>query len=279
MRKTLPALILTLAGLSIAQPASAERDRTEFPWERASLSVGYFFTSFASDAKVETGGVGAIVNLEEVLGLDDVTHQFRIQAMGRLWRKHRFYFSYYDLSREASKTLDTAIPTDPPIDVGALVETEFDLRIYKVSYTYSFFQDDRLDIHGGMGFFIMDIGLGLKAQTSGDGGTLAEAFAQETTLPLPVFNLGMDVAILPKLFLKNSLDFFYVEVSGFEGMLLDANVALEYDLFKYFGLGLGFDLLRVDISGDADDSFLGGGWEGDLEFNYSGLQVYGKFYF
>lgn len=280
MKKIVCILTIAVSAMAISQPVPAEeRDRTEFPWERASLTFGYFLTNFSSDVRLtKEKGVGAIVNIEELLGLDDTTHQFRLQAMGRPWRKHRFYFSYYDLSRDARRVLDADIP-ELELEAGIEVETAFDLKIYKVSYSYSFFQDNRLDLHGGIGFHIMDIGVGLKAKVTGGGDTFADAYAQDTTLPLPVLGLGADVAITPKLFLKQSIDFFYITLSDFEGLLLDANVALEYNLFKYFGLGAGFNLLRVDIRGEGGDAFLGGGWNGDLKFNYSGIQIYGKLYF
>jgi hypothetical protein len=50
-------------------------------------------------------------------------------------------------------------------------------------------------------------------------------------------------------------------------------------IFKYFGLGIGADFLRVSISGNGSDGFLGGGWSGKLDFDYSGLMIYGKLYF
>ena len=56
-------------------------------------------------------------------------------------------------------------------------------------------------------------------------------------------------------------------------------MALEYNLFKYFGLGLALNMLRVDIDGEGGTNFLGGTWGGNLQFDYLGLMLYGKFYF
>jgi hypothetical protein len=42
---------------------------------------------------------------------------------------------------------------------------------------------------------------------------------------------------------------------------------------------MGFNFLRVEIDGNGDADFLGGGWKGKLNFDYSGLSIYGKFFF
>jgi hypothetical protein len=68
-------------------------------------------------------------------------------------------------------------------------------------------------------------------------------------------------------------------LSGFEGLLLDTNIALEGNICRFFGLGAGFNFMRVDIQGDGGSDFLGGGWDGKLNFDYTGIFLYGKFFF
>jgi hypothetical protein len=102
---------------------------------------------------------------------------------------------------------------------------------------------------------------------------------ESTTLPLPVISLTGRFAITKKLFLKQSIDFFWIGLDDFEGTLIDTMTALEYNLFKHFGLGIAGNILRVKVSGDSDSAFLGGGWQGNLKFDYAGIMLYGKLYF
>jgi hypothetical protein len=267
-------------------PADAyERGRpwlSDQPWEKFSIDFGFFLTSFASDVSLTGSAAGVVLNLEDLLGLDTTTKQFRIGAHYRMWRRHHVYFSFYDLSRDAEQRLDTSIPeTDPPIEVGALVESVFDLRMYKVGYAFSFWNDDRIDLQVGLAFHIMDIGLGLNvlADAGGDPVVDSRILAEAVTLPLPVFGLRGNIAVTKRVFIKTSLEAFYISLSGFEGLLLDTNIALEGRICRFFGMGMGFNFMRVEIEGDGDGSFLGGSWNGKLDFDYSGLFIYGKFFF
>ncbi len=266
-----------------AVPADAyERGRpwlSDQPWEKFSVKFGFFLTSFSSDVTLAGSGGGVIVNLEDVLGLDVTTKQWAIMGHYRAWRRHHFHFSYYDLSRDAEKHLEVPIPDpddpggDPLVTIGTEVGSLLDLGVYKIGYTFSFWNDDRVDLGGGLGFHIMDIGAGISV--SGANVLLKE----ETTLPLPVLMLRGNVAITKRVFLKTNFDVFYISLSGFEGLLLDANFALEGHICRFFGLGMGYNILKVELEGTGGDDFLGGGWNGKLDLDYSGLHLYGKFFF
>ena len=97
-----------------AVPADAyERGRpwlSDQPWEKFSVDFGFFLTTFSSDVALTGTGGGVTVNLEDLLGLDETTTQYRIGAHYRAWRRHHFYFSFYDLSRDAETILEAPIP-------------------------------------------------------------------------------------------------------------------------------------------------------------------------
>ncbi len=270
-----------------AVPANAyERGRpwkSDQPWEKLSVSIGFFLTNFTSDVSLTGGGAGVVLNLEDILGLDATTNQFRITGHYRAWRRHHFHFSFYDLSRNADKILEVSIPEEE-IEAGAFARSNLDITMYKVGYSFSFWNDDRVDLGAGLGFYVMDLAVGLKVAAAGsvggvEGEFAEEILAEETTLPLPVGMLRGNIAITKRVFLKQTFEVFYISLSGFEGLLLDMNLALEGHITRFFGLGLGFNFLRVNIEGDGGDGFLGGGWNGKLEFDYSGLHIYGKFFF
>ena len=289
MKRTVVIMVLAvsfcLSGWSI--PADAyERGRpwrSDQPWEKMSVTFGFFLTSFQSDVALTGSGAGVILNLEDILGLDTATGQFRLDAHYRAWRRHHFHFGFYDLSRTADKTLEVSIP-EVEIEAGAFVQSNLDITIYKAAYSFSFWNDDRLDLGAGLGFYVMELAAGLnvfaEGSVGGEGGSVAEqVLAEDTTLPLPVFGLRGSVAITKRVFLKQSVEFFYISLSGFEGLLLDTNLALEGHICRFFGLGAGFNFLRVDIEGDGGTGFLGGGWDGKLNFDYTGIFLYGKFFF
>lgn len=282
------ALVLSFCLSCWAVPADAyERGRpwkSEQPWEKLSVTFGFFLTNFQSNVSLTGSGAGVVLNLEDLLGLDATTSQFRLDAQYRAWRRHHFHFSFYDLSREAKLTTTAKIPQEgeDDIEVGARVESNLDIKIYKAGYSFSFWNDDRVDLGVGLGFHVLELGAGLlvKAGKKGEEDLVDERVLSEgTTLPLPVLSLRGNIAITKRVFLKQSFEVFYIALSGFDGLLLDTNIALEGHICRFFGLGMGFNFLRVEIEGDGGDGFLGGGWDGKLNFDYSGIFLYGKFFF
>jgi hypothetical protein len=277
-----------------AVPADAyERGRpwlSDQPWEKFGVDFGFFLTTFNSTIALSGVGSGVYLNLEDTLGLESTTKQWRVMGHYRAWRRHHFHFCFYDLSRSTDKYLEGSITNPgnedgpPLVAADALVESHLDLRVYKIGYSFSFWNDDRVDLGVGLGFHIMDIAAGINVLGEGSAGGVGgpidyKLLAEDTTLPLPVLMLRGNVAITKRVFLKGSLDAFYISLSGFEGLLLDANLALEGHICRFFGLGLGYNFMKIEIEGDGGDDFLGGGWNGKLNLDVSGLFLYAKFFF
>jgi hypothetical protein len=279
MRRIALLFLLTLPFClsAVAEPAVAyERGRpwkSDQPWEKLNVTFGFFLTNFTSDVTL-TGSLGGVaLNLEDLLGLDSTTSQYRIGAHYRAWRRHHFHFGFFDLSRSAEKTLEVSIPTEPPVEAGALVDSYLDISLYKIGYSFSFWNDDRVDLGAGLGFHVMDLGTGIEVAGGIEGGESdgQRLIAEATTLPLPVLGLRGNVAITKRVFLKQSFEAFYISLSGFEGLLLDYNLAVEGHICRFFGLGMGYNFLHVKVEGDGGTDFLGGSWNGKLDFDYSGI--------
>ncbi len=64
----------------------------------------------------------------------------------------------------------------------------------------------------------------------------------------------------------------------YPGLIVDANMALEYNLLKPLGLGIGYSLLRAHIKAQ-DDVIQGVDLPGDYTVTLQGFRIYGKLYF
>ena len=250
------------------------------PWETVGLSAGYFISNVNTSLRLGTG-LGVDIDLEDLLGLDSTNSVFRV---GGLWRftdnqRHRLDLSWFSLSRNGSLKIlgDITFENDEgeeiTIGAGTTVDSFFDLDIYQLSYSYSFFQDDRLDLAAGIGLYIMPIDLGLSTS-----GLFNEQASANFTAPLPVLGLRMDVALTPRWYIRTGAQVFYVEYKNFEGSILSFAAAVEYKPWEHVGIGVGFDTLSVYIEADGED------WPeidltGKLQFNYTGLQLYLRLFF
>jgi len=259
-----------------SQPAMAE-DTT---WKKFSLSLGYFIAN--TDTSVRLGsGLGVSVDMEDLLGLDTTNSAGRVNASWRFTdnRRHRLDFEWFSFRRDGSRTIGEDIHyedidgNDQVINAGTRVESFFDFDIYQLAYSYSFFQDDRVDLAGTLGLYVMPIDFGFNAT-----GLINVGGSESFTAPLPVLGVRIDFAITPKWYFRSGLEVFYLEIGEFAGSILDANVAIEYLPWKHFGFGLGFDSLNVKAEADGDD-YPGIDFKGEVNFHYTGLQLYAKLYF
>jgi hypothetical protein len=274
--------VLFVAGLLFfIQPVWAENPTShDTPWEKFSLTAGYFISNVDTDLSVGSD-LGITVNAEDLLGLDTTNSVFRIGASWRFTdnRRHRLDLTWFSFRRDGSTTVgrDFTIKDDEDNEIvvpaGSQVNTKFDLDIYKAAYSYSFFQDDRVDLRFSLGLYVMPIDIGLQAT-----GLINVDETERFTAPLPTLGLRADFAINPKCFLRTGLEVFYLEINEFTGTIYESHVAVEYLPWKHFGFGLGFNTFNLNIESDGEDY-----WEidfkGELDFRYSGLLLYAKLFY
>jgi hypothetical protein len=265
--------IFVLGSLALVLRVGAQSDQAqEKPWERFSLNLGGFVTSLNTDVSIGVRNVGISVDAEEALGLDTNMSVFRGDAILRLGdsRRHRLDFGFLDLKRSGTKTLGRDITIgDTVYPLGTTVETEFDLSLFKGAYSYSLVQDAKIDFGLGIGLYVAPIKFRISSTRSGG------VEEESVTAPLPFLGVRLDYAITPKLFIKQSVDFFYMEYNQFKGRLLDAKIGIEYNIWKHFGLGLAYNFFYMDVESEGETI----DWKGSINFGFSGLMLYGKVMF
>jgi hypothetical protein len=274
--------VFWVAGIILfMKPAWAENPGSQdTPWEKFSLDAGYFIADTNTELSLGSG-LGITADVEELLGLDTTNNVFRIDAFWRFTknRRHRLDFTWFSFRRDGSKTLgrDFTIKDDEgnevTIPAGSQVNTKLNLDIYKAAYSYSFFQDDRMDLAANIGLYVMPIDVGIESS-----GLINVDETQRFTAPLPTLGIRMDFAITPKWFLRSGFDVFYLEIDQFKGRIYDSHAAIEYLPWKHVGFGLGYNLFDLSIEADGEDypqiDFMG-----KLDFKYSGLLLYAKMFF
>ncbi len=277
MKKKLSICFLTIILIVFPQSVLTANDNDQDkPWEKLNIKLGGYIVALDSDVSIgsERLGIGASIDVEEALDLETSLSVFRAEALYRFdrRRRHQIDLKYFDFRRKATKNLTKDIEfRDKIYSIGTDVDSFFNIRVFKASYGYAFFQDDRFSMSASLGLFITPIEFGADADKIG-------SEDEDITAPLPVLGLNVDFALTPKLFIKQNIEFFYFEINDFIGTLTSANVALEYNAWKHLGLGIGYDIFRFRIESQGED-YPGIDFTGKIEFGYSGLLLYGKIYF
>jgi hypothetical protein len=250
---------------------------TESPWNRFNLNIGGFSTALSSNTTLGLNnlGFGIDINTEDAYGLDSSIVAVKADANYRFTRnrRHMVDFTYLNLSRSGEKILEREIPVfDETLTIGTFIQSKFDFQIFKIGYSYSFFQDDRFDLGGRIGLYIMPIEFALTADGIGAG-------AEDITAPLPTLGLRFDFAITPKLFLRQYIDLFYLSIGDFRGAIVNSSVTLDYNFWKYVGLGIGLENFRMRVESEGSGDYPGIDLFGHIDYEYIGLLLFAKVYF
>ena len=88
----------------------------------------------------------------------------------------------------------------------------------------------------------------------------------------------MDIVLAPKWYFRGGTQVFYLQYENYRGSVLASQGAFEYVPWKHFGIGLGVDALKMNASADGED-IPGVDFKGNVEFSYTGINLYGRLLF
>lgn len=266
------ALVAAVALCSAASQALAQQDtEASDPWGKWSISGGVFVSNFDNTVRIGEPGIGLEIDLEETLGLQSSQSVFRIDSAYRFGtdNRHRVDFTWFDLSRNATRTLQQDINIGGvTYPIGTTVNSEYDFAFYNVRYAYSFIKDDRIDFAGSLGLHITQVGL-FVSDSAGVIGTGGDS----VTAPLPLLGVRLDVALTPKWYVRSSAEALYLSFGDFTGSITDILLAGEYRGWEHFALGVGLNAVRVQIE---NNNAMGLDFNGKVQSNFTGLMLYGK---
>lgn len=237
---------------------------------RFSISLSVFLTD--RDSKTSVGGPagkrGTDVDLENDLGLDNSDSVFRVDAFYRFNDRHRLDFGAFDLSRSSTVDIQKNIEWNGTLfPIDTTIDSDFDLTIYKIAYTWSFMKRDNGYLGVTAGLYIADVGTRIT------GPVIGEREGGGATAPLPVFGLRGQYDITDKLSFRGSGKIFVLEHQDFDGSLYDFYAGLDYQLFNHVAIGIGINSVKMKI-GIKKKNF-----DGKLDWQYDGGLLFFKFDF
>jgi len=257
--------VATLCLLLIPLSALAQEGQSER--ERGGVLLGAFVTDRATSARLDSAaGQGDDIDFEDDLGLEDSTSVVRFGAYFWLKPRHRFDFSIFDLSRDATRQIDETIEFGDEIFViNTVVTTSNDVTITKLDYTFVPLNRMRgyLGITGGLYISANEITLSEP--------TLGAFESEDITAPLPVIGLRGEYEITERITLRGATQWFGIDTGDVEGRLVDTYVGVDYSFGRHIALGLAYNDVSLSVSASEDT-----GWNGMLDWGYDGILLYTK---
>ncbi|HEY6641908.1 hypothetical protein [Povalibacter sp.] len=236
--------------------------------QKLNISLGVFFLDTDTTVRLdgEAGSTGSEVNFERDLGVS-TSDRFRIDGYWRFFDRHKLRFMYFDNSSSNERTIDRDIEYgDTTFPLNANVRVDLDVEIIELAYEYSFLKRDTYEVAGTIGLHNLSITAGLRADASSNAG-LGGIDLKETADgngPLPVIGLRGTWALNDQFYVDAQAQYFAIKIDQYDGSLQDYKISLNWQPFRNFGVGVGYNTFSTHVDVDADR------FNGKLRFEYDG---------
>ncbi len=254
-------LIIAMAVFGLAADAAAqdaqETQANRYLGDR--WNVRFFGNLSELNSDISAGRrLGALINLERLLGFEDQMTTWSLDAFYRPGKnkRHTIRLSYGDYSRNAQVT---AVGTIPIFDVEFLGElnSSFGNQVGTVSYQYSFTNSNKTEagISAGLGFYKYSLAISGRYILDGDP-SLSEfgSRAESVLAPVPTVGFFVNYAILPNLILDFRTSFVDLTIGVHEGRIFNNSANLTWYPSRHFGLGFGLAGSDVVYENTGSDS-------------------------
>jgi hypothetical protein len=253
-RLALCATLVLAAGFAAPDPALAVGDYIRIeaaPWAQG------FTGNAAIDGDLLSG---TSFDFEDDLDLGgrETVPVGRIQL--RWLKKNRLVIDAFDMARSGSGTITQSITfNDTVYTAGQDVSSDFDLRLLRANYRYSFIDFKLVEV----GF---DATLNLAQTFIRFDGSVSGVASLDEDIPFPTVGAFVLVKPVPGLGLRVEANGVSLDFSGNTIDLIDARAQIEYYFLHAFGVFAGYRTYRFEI--DADDF---GHLESEFDGAYFGL--------
>jgi hypothetical protein len=235
--------------------------RLSSPWVvQAGGNLNAYETSVAWSPQ---GLAGAIIRLEDSLGLDSENDTFYIRASRRFESGHAIELMAIDLRRTAGRMIDHEIEWgDYVFRAEGRVATELVTKLFKLIWSYDFSDSDRLNAGISAGLSTFELGVTLEGEArleSDEGEEWVEGIVEgaDAIAPVPVVGFFIDYALSPRWVLSFRVDAMNLSIGDHRGRVVDTDFSIEYGVSRLVGLGLGFGSIDMEYRGDEGDEKFG----------------------
>jgi hypothetical protein len=240
------------------------------------VNLGAFVLS--SDLKANLNGQSGAnpeVDFDKTFGRDSDATRLRGDVLWRITPAHHLRFMYFNNTTKRSRVLDEDVHWgDYTFNAGSRTEFKHKYQVNELAYEYAFMRQPSYELSASIGVHYSKTNIQLSGDatiTDGDGNVTNVSGATKANslpAPLPVVGLRGGWVMAPQWYLDAQVQFFKVNIDGYDGRWTDLRVGATWMFSQHFGLGLGYNRFSTNVDVDRD-SFTGG-----MKTSYSGLQAY-----
>lgn len=242
------ASLTVLASLALFARRAPADDYVSPTDDRVRISLGAVHLSSDTTLRADSraGAPGTDISGEGQFGLDKSDWEPKFQALVRVAERHRFSFDYFTLDRSGSSIVGatpivfrdvTFLPNDP-------LQTHLSLRTLGITYEYSLWHSETVEIAAALGVHATDISSSAKVQTQ----TRHIIQTEDQAGPVPTVGIDATWVISRRFYVDGRAQYLNVHVNNLDGSL----GLYEFEgLYRYrpnVSFGIGYSEVRAHLA-------------------------------
>jgi hypothetical protein len=236
---------LTLAFL--ATVVHADGDYISPTDDRVRLSLGIMHVSSSTTLQVDssTGTPGTVINAENQFGLDPSDIEPKFQVMVRAGERNRLFFDYFTLDRTGNTTVtDPILFRDVLLQTGDPLQSQLNLRMLTLTYGYSFWHSDKLEIAATFGITAVDIAVQAKVQSS----AVHVNQTEDQAGPFPTPGIDLTWVASKRFYFDGRVQYLDLHIDHLDGSLGFLELDALYRFRANVSFALGYTEVKAHLS-------------------------------
>jgi hypothetical protein len=234
-------------GLALLAPlAHADSDYISPTDDRVRVSLGVMKVSSTTTLRADstTGVEGTVLDGENQFGLDKSDYEPQFEVMMRAGTRNRLWFNYFHLDRDGSSIVQEPIVfRDSVLQPGEPLQSELDLRVLTITYGYSFWRSEKLELAATLGVSSVQIDAQAKVATE-------EVHVNETETaagPYPTPGFAATWSIAKHFYLDGRVQYLNLHINDISGSLTLGEIDAVYRFHPNLALALGYTEVKAHV--------------------------------
>ncbi len=253
--------LLTLASLLVASPVTlhAQQPEAGHAWLEDSLliDIGYVFAGTKTKVSVgldEIPELSGRIDLERDLELDDSEGTGAFNLRWRFGEKWSLATQYFGQSRTNTTVLERDIAwEDQVFRAGLEVTGGFDYDVYRLLFGRTFHSGPKHEFGAGLGLHWLELGTSIAGEAFIDGESIGQVSERVSAgAPLPNLGFWYTYAWNSRWAIRGRLDWLSASVGDYSGGLWNAQVGVNWAIFRNFGITASYNYFELD--GDVEET-------------------------
>jgi hypothetical protein len=192
---------------------------------------------------------GTPLSGEHELGLPARPTYGIVEAMVRARERNKVRLDFFEADRSGS-----LLPANPVVfgnqifPAGSPLQSELDWRMFSVTYTYSFYRSNRLEIGSGLAVYTLDMQARLSVPA------LGQAQLETASGAAPAVPLDLTWRISRRFSFTAHDAYFHVTVHDTSGWIADLHEDVQFRWTPNFAIGAGYTSTRTSLTRNGNSS-------------------------